>query len=150
MRFRYIELIRTGWGIALLVAPRTVLTQVPGVRVGRKALVVARILGARHLVQASLSGINPTPEILAAGVWVDTVHSLTALGLAVADHSRARAGVTDSVVAALWAGAGLHDLHTGKTPPPSHARRRDHLARTVFSVLPGGRFLMSRAHARPG
>ncbi|MDT5147120.1 MAG: hypothetical protein QOC58_1765 [Mycobacterium sp.] len=54
----------------------------------RKSLVVTRILGARHLVQAAFSGINPNPEVLAAGIWVDTVHSMTAFGLAAVDRRR--------------------------------------------------------------
>jgi hypothetical protein len=145
MRIRYIELIRAGWGVALLVAPRAVLNRVPGVRVERRALVVTRILGARHLVQASLSGIHPTPEILAAGVWVDAVHSFAAVGLAVVDRDRVRAGLADSIVAALWAGAGLHDLRAGDTPTNNHAGWRDDLARKVFGALPGGRWLMDQA-----
>lgn len=142
---RYLEVIRAGWGAALLAAPRAVLTGMRAVHVDRKALVVTRILGARQLVQAVLSGVNPTPEILAAGVWVDAVHSLTAFGLAVADRNRARVGVVDGLVAALWARFGLHNLHTGTAPPKAHARRRDRLARIVIGALPGGRGLMDQA-----
>lgn len=81
-------------------------------RVDRKALVVTRILGARHLFQALLSGINPSPEVLAAGIWVDAVHSMTAFGLAVVDWRRARGGMIDGVVAASWAWLGLRHLHS--------------------------------------
>lgn len=145
MGFRYLELIRAGWGVALLAAPRAVLIGVPGARLSRKALVVTRVLGIRHLVQASLSGVHPTPEILAAGVWVDVVHSLTALGLGVTDHRYVRAAIADSVVAAIWSAAGLFDLHTGKVPTDGRARLRDRLARGVFTALPGGRLLMNQA-----
>lgn len=144
MRFRYIEFARAGWGTVLLIAPRTVLARA-GLRTDRNALVVTRILGARHLAQATLSGANPTPEILAAGVWVDGVHSLTALGLAVVDRSRARAGVADAVVAALWAGLAAYDLRTGKVSQDDHARVRNRLARTVVGALPGGRMVMGQA-----
>lgn len=106
MKFRAIELIRAGWGGVLLAAPTEVLSRIHGVRVDRKAIVVTRILGARHLVQAASSGVDPGPEELAAGVWVDTVHSATALGLALVDRRRARGGVTDAVVAASWAFLG--------------------------------------------
>ncbi|EUA52984.1 hypothetical protein I550_4616 [Mycobacterium intracellulare 1956] len=92
MKFRAIELIRAGWGGVLLAAPTEVLSRIHGVRVDRKAIVVTRILGARHLVQAASSGVDPGPEELAAGVWVDTVHSATALGLALVDRRRAAAG----------------------------------------------------------
>jgi hypothetical protein len=148
MRLRYLELFRAGWGAVLLVAPDAVLTEVGGVQVDRKAIVVARILGGRQLVQAAFSGIRPSPEILAAGVWVDGVHALTAFGLALADRRRARIGVADGLVAASWAGLGLHDLRTGTTAPADG--RRDQLARTVIGRLPGGSRLMAvaaRAHS---
>jgi hypothetical protein len=145
MGFHYIELMRAGWGVALLLAPREVLSDVPGVPIGPKTLVVARILGIRHLVQACLSGARPTPEILAAGVWVDFVHSMTALGLAVTDHKHARAALADSVVAAVWCAAGFFDLQTGRFPTDRHVEIRDRLARSVFSRLPGGRILMNQA-----
>ena len=85
-RSRKIELLRGGWGAAMLVAPRQVM-QAMDVRVDAKSMVIGRILGARHLTQAALSGFRPSPEVLAMGVWVDTVHALTALALASADAS---------------------------------------------------------------
>lgn len=144
MKVRRIEIVRAGWGAALLAAPGVVLDRVHGVHVDHLSLVVARILGARHLTQALLSGINPTPEVLAAGVWVDTVHSVTAFGLAGVDRRRARAGVTDGVVAAAWAGLGLRHLHTGEVKT-STSGLRDRLARNVIGALPGGRGLMAQA-----
>ena len=146
MKVRRIELVRAGWGAVLLAAPGGVLSHIHGVEVDPKALVVTRILGARHVAQSLLSGLDPGPEILAAGVWVDTVHSLTALGLAVVDRRRARGGVTDAAVAALWAGAGWRHLHTGNART-TEVRGRDRLARTVVGALPGGRRLMARAQA---
>ncbi|OBH59844.1 hypothetical protein [Mycobacterium sp. E2479] len=146
MKIRVIEVVRALWGSALLVAPAEVLHHIHGVRVDRKALVVTRILGARHLTQALLSGINPSPEVLAAGVWVDSVHSATALGLAAVDRERARGGVTDALVAASWAILGWRHLRTGKARTDA-VRGRDRLARTVVGALPGGRGLMARAEA---
>lgn len=146
MKIRLIEVLRAGWGAALLTAPSQVLDHIHGVQVDRKALVVTRILGGRHLGQALLSGIDPGPEVLAAGVWVDTVHSITALGLAVLDQRRARGGLTDAVVAASWAALGWRHLHAGKARTDG-LRGRDRLARTVVGALPGGRGLMARARA---
>ncbi len=144
MKIRRIEILRAAWGVALLVAPAAVLTRVHKVHVDRPALVIARILGARHLAQALLSGINPTPEVLAAGVWVDTVHSVTAFGLAAVDRHRTRAGVTDGVVAAAWAGPGVRHLYTGQANTATTGIR-DRLARTVIGALPGGGRLMAQA-----
>lgn len=146
MKFRGFELVRAGWGAVLLAAPAEVLTRIHGVQVDRQALVVTRILGARHLVQASFSGLNPSPEVLAAGIWVDTVHSMTALGLAAVDRHRARGGIVDGLVAGLWAVVALRQLHRGNARTTS-LHRRDRLARTVVGALPGGRRLMARAQA---
>lgn len=146
MEIRAIELIRAGWGAVLLAGPGEVLEHIHGVRADRKALIVTRILGARHLTQALLSGVNPGPEVLAAGVWVDTVHSATALGLALVDRHRARGGVTDAIVAASWAVLGWRHLRAGKARTDG-VRGRDRLARTVVGALPGGRGLMARAQA---
>lgn len=146
MSLRAIELIRAGWGAVLLAAPAEVLSHLHGVQVDRKAIVVTRILGARHLAQALLSGVDPGPEVLAAGVWVDTVHSATALGLAAVDRRRARGGVTDAVVAASWAGLGWRHLRAGKART-DRVRGRDRLARALVGALPGGRALMAQAQA---
>lgn len=135
---RGVELLRGAWGLTLLTAPHLVLRAADGARADRKALVVTRILGARHLTQALLSGLRPSPEVLAMGAWVDAVHSLTAAGLAVTDPRRSRAGLTDTGVAAVWAGFGLHDLRRAAATPPEHQRRRDRMARAVLSVAPGG------------
>lgn len=144
MRIRAIELIRAGWGGVLLAAPAEVLSHIHGVRVDRKAIVVTRILGARHLAQAALSGVDPGPEVLAAGVWVDTVHSATALGLALVDRRRARGGVADAVVAASWAGLGWRHLRAGRARTGA-VRGRDRLAGAVLRALPGGRALAAQA-----
>ncbi|BBY05312.1 hypothetical protein [Mycobacterium noviomagense] len=144
MSFRWIEVARFLWGTTLLTAPRAVLSRLHGVDVDRNAVVVTRILGARHLVQASLSGLKPSPEVIAAGVWVDSVHSLTTLGLAVVNPHRARGGIFDTVVAAAWAIFGWHDLATAKTTAPPRQRRRDQLAQVVLPRLPGGKPLWAR------
>lgn len=138
MQHRAIEIGRAVWGAGLLAAPSSMLGTIHGLQVDTKSTVIARVLGARQLTQAGLSGIAPSPEILAMGVWVDVAHAATAFGLAVVDRSRARAGITDGVVALTWAGIGYRDLRGGTATPPSYDRRRDQLARTVLGLVPGG------------
>lgn len=105
-RARLVEAARGVWGAALLVAPRAVLTHVHGVRVDERSLVVARVLGARHLVQAGVTLVAPRPAGLALGVVVDVLHAATAAGLALVDPTRRRAGLVDTVSATVWAVAG--------------------------------------------
>lgn len=145
---RLAEVARAGWGAALLFAPRQVLTDVHGVAVDRTSLAVARALGARQLGQAVLSGSSPSPEVLALGVWVDSAHAATAVGLALTDRSRARAGLADTGIATAWALAGLLDLTHGRVPPPAHDRGRDRLARWTLGHLPGGQHLTAAARHR--
>jgi hypothetical protein len=147
--FRVIELGRAAWGAALLTAPRPVMSQVHHLQTDTKSLVTARILGGRHLAQAALSGIQPTPEVLAMGVWVDSVHALSAVGLALADGSRARAGLTDAAVAAAWAILGYRDLNKPRGTQPGHDRRRNQLACDVLRIAPGGTFLLRRVRRHP-
>lgn len=142
---RKIELIRGGWGAALLAAPVFVLKTVAAdPDPDRWAVNKARILGARHLLQATLSGRRPSSEVLAAGVWVDGVHAVTALLLAVVDRRRARLGIADAALAATWGGAGWHDL-TGPRTEPEHQRWRDSLARAVLRRVPAGQVVLRRA-----
>ena len=47
MRTRSVELLRAVWAVALLLAPRVVLCRVLGLKADPRALLVARILGAR-------------------------------------------------------------------------------------------------------
>jgi hypothetical protein len=115
--------------------------------VDTKSVMIARILGARQLTQAALSGFRPSPEVLAMGVWVDAVHASTALALAVIDPSRARAGLTDAAIAGIWAGAGYRDLARARAGPPSYQRRRDRLARIVLGVAPGRKLLLRQVNA---
>lgn len=153
MVLRRVELVRAAWGLSLLAAPRFVLTHVHHVDVDTKTLVVARILGARHLTQAALSGVNPSADVLAMGAWVDAAHSATALALAALDRTRARAGLSDAAVAALFGAAGYRDVPRFAPAAPGHDRRRDTLARIVLQHVPGGRALLTRvqppAHRRP-
>jgi len=140
---RRIELVRGAWGLVMVVAPRPLLSTVE--THGDRAMVwTGRVLGARHLTQAVLSGARPSPEGLAMGVWVDGVHALCALGLAVCSPSRTAAGLADAVAATGWAVAGYRDLVSPRAALPTHTGRRDALARRFLRALPGGVLLADR------
>ncbi len=142
--YRGIEIVRALWGAALLIDPDRVMRATDSGPVDAPSRVVARILGARQLVQAALSGLRPSPEVLAMGVWVDTVHALTACTLALSVRRRARAGYTDAAIAGVWAAAGYHELGRGRATPRAHQRRRDQLADLVLDHVPGGHLLRDR------
>lgn len=147
--WRTIEVVRAAWGAALLIGPGTMLKRMHRVQADSRTIAVARLLGGRHLTQAALSGIRPTPAVLALGVWADTAHASTALAFAAADRARARAAIIDAAIAFAWAAAGFRDLTEGRAPRPASERRRDQLARSVLQHLPAARPLLARVSLRP-
>lgn len=147
-KWRAIEIGRAAWGATLLLAPGSTLGRFHHLEVDTRSVVIARVLGARHLGQSVLSGLAPGPEVLALGVWVDAVHASTAFALAAADRRRARAGITDGLVALGWAAVGYRDLRRGVTPLPACDRRRDRLARWFLAIAPGGGSLLDVAQHR--
>lgn len=106
---RGVELARALWGAGLLLSPGKILRAL-GVEVDKRSVSTARVLGLRHLVQAGMSGIDPSRERLTLGVWTDSAHAATALALAMIDRARARAAVTDALVASAWAALGHRDV----------------------------------------
>lgn len=52
--------------------------EVGAAQVDRKSLLIARILGARQISKALLAGIDPSPQVLAMGVWGDLTHAASA------------------------------------------------------------------------
>jgi hypothetical protein len=143
---RRIELTRGAFGLALLCAPRWSLRNLHDIEVDTKSIAVARILGARQLAQAGLSGVNPSPEVLALGVWVDVAHGTTAAAVALLDRDRASAGLLNLATAGVWAAWGGVDLRRGPAMRPGgHERLRDRLAHWSLTRLPAGPSLLRPA-----
>jgi hypothetical protein len=113
MSHRRIEVLRGVWGLAGLAAPRRLLAVAGGDPDDQPSRAVMRILGARQLAQAGLSGLSPTPAVLAMGVWVDAAHAVSALGFAALRPAYARPALVDSAIAVGWAAFGYDDLRGG-------------------------------------
>lgn len=140
---RKIELARGAWGLAGLVVPRRVLASAGGDPDDQTSRVVMRVLGVRQVGQAVLSGVSPSPAVLALGVWVDSVHALTALGLAVFRRPYAAPALVDAAIASAWAAFGVDDLRSGGRHDDEQLRSR--LARDVLGLVPGGAALRQAA-----
>lgn len=102
------ELLRAGWGAACLLAPRHVYRGVEGKEPDERARRVLRVLGARHLLQATANGLRPTSLTLGAGSVVDGLHAATALAFGLADASRRRTVLLDAGIAGGWSAAAWH------------------------------------------
>jgi hypothetical protein len=148
MTNRKIEIARGLWGATLFTAPGLVLDVTGGDPDDRASRLVMRILGARQVTQAVLSGIGPTGPVLALGVWVDVAHATTSVALAVTERRYTRPAAVDASIATGWALAGLHALN--HHPPQSGEPRRSQLARTILAVLPRGRYLLAKVDAGNG
>lgn len=105
------ETVRAGYGVALLLAPGTMLrlcTRHPASPAARR---VTRLLGARHLLQAALtagtSGTGPGATRLGIGAAVDLAHAMSMAGLAIADRRVRAAAAADALVATTFAATGL-------------------------------------------
>lgn len=102
-----LPVVRAGYGTALLLAPDALLRPATGRPADARARGVARVLGARHLVQAAAVGVRPTPAVVALGAEVDVAHAASMLGLAALVRSRRRTGLLDGAVAAAFAAGGV-------------------------------------------
>jgi len=96
--------MRAAYGGALLAAPGAVLTAFGGRAGDDMAMVVARVLGTRHLLQALAQRSGALPRV---GALIDTIHAATMFALAASDGEHRSPAMIDGSVAAAMAGAGL-------------------------------------------
>ena len=96
---------RAAYGVALIALPRGTLG---GRRLGAEepdAILFARVLGARQLIEAGVLAWRPRRRVLLAGAAVDAAHSASMLALCALSPSRRRLAAANAAVAALLAAA---------------------------------------------
>ena len=98
--------LRAGYGVMLVAAPGTVIRLATGRPPGRRECRVARLLGARHMIQAAVSACAPVPGVLAAGAGADALHTASMIMLAAVDRGSRRAALTDALAESFFAAAG--------------------------------------------
>lgn len=104
---RALTLLRGAYGVTLLARPRELLADA-GLRTDAHALAFARVLGARHLVQALVLGGSAHP-LVRLGALVDGVHAATVLAWAALDEPHRRGLLVNAAVATALAVEGLHE-----------------------------------------
>lgn len=103
-----LQAVRAGYGGVLLIVPGPVIRVASGRPAGPRARVVARILGARHLLQAALTTAAASrPDALGAGAAVDLVHAASMAALALADRQVRRLTLSDALIETTFAAAGV-------------------------------------------
>lgn len=98
-------LIRFAYGATLLTAPGALIKLATGHPADARSRCVARVLGARHCLQAVLVSRSRAPIVPELAVAVDLLHALSMAGLAVFDHTNRRAEIIDGCVATTFASA---------------------------------------------
>jgi hypothetical protein len=99
--------LRCLYGAVLLLAPTRALAGLTRAPVDRRATTVARVLGARELVQAELVRRHPGRAAQLASAGVDGLHAATMFALAAADRDRRRLALHNGATAAVLAIASL-------------------------------------------
>ena len=107
-------LVRFAYGAALLAVPGG-LIELAGARpADARAKRVARVLGARHCLQAALVGRSRAPIAHVLAVPVDLLHALSMAGLATFDRTYRRAEIIDGGIATAFASAQVRALRRAR------------------------------------
>jgi hypothetical protein len=105
-----VTLGRVGYGVALVAVPG-LLIGLTGERLERRDCAVARVLGARHLLQAGVTAATQFTDpgnsiVLGGGAGVDLLHASTMVALGAVDSRVRRAALIDAGVETALAAAG--------------------------------------------
>lgn len=100
---RLAQLARIAYGTSLMIAPDALLRQEADDRVRT----IARILGARHLLQAALVPPGSRPRRLYLGAVVDGSHAATMAACALVSPTHRRLARRNALTALGFTAAGL-------------------------------------------
>jgi uncharacterized membrane protein (DUF4010 family) len=87
---RALDAVRVAYGAGLLLLPAGALERLARASLDTAAVRVARVLGARELLQAALLTASPSPRRRLAGAAVDALHAASMLAVARWSHRSAR------------------------------------------------------------
>ena len=104
-----VSVVRCGWGLLWLAAPRQVTAAVGG-SPDRATHAFVRVLGGRELLQGAVMLAVPTRPVLLVGSAVDAIHVTTMLALAAIDRKRRGPALANAATAASSALSGWHRI----------------------------------------
>ena len=99
---RPLAVVRAVFGALLVCFPEFLLRAAPHRQIDHPADAVARVLGARHLLEAALLGRSRSRRWILVSVVIDSIHAVTAVGFAVLDERHRRLALTNGVTAAVF------------------------------------------------
>lgn len=100
--------IRFTYGMVEATVPDVMSRRVAGRPLDRHERLAARVLGARHTLQAGAATVLASPTGYRLGAGVDALHALSMVGLAVVDRRRRRLALAETATASAMALAGLY------------------------------------------
>lgn len=103
--------VRGVWGLAELASPGAVFGRLSGLPLESQEVPVVRVLGARQVTQAVVSAVYPTTTVVALGVGVDGLHSLSMVGAGLAFPQYRRHALISAALAAGFGLAGWSAVH---------------------------------------
>jgi hypothetical protein len=134
---RWMSVVRAGYGAALLCVPGPMITAVTGAPASGRVRTVARVLGARQLVQAAVCGLAPGRRLVQAGAAADGLHSASMLALAGTEPTLRRALLADGAIASAFASVATISL--GRKPQALGGQEPGNLAEASrHRASPGG------------
>jgi hypothetical protein len=139
-----LQVARAGYGGALLIVPGPVIRLATGRPAGPRARAVARVLGARHLLQAALTvSAGPGSASLLVGAAVDLLHAASMAGLSLADRQARRLTLPDALIETTFAAAGVSAARAGQTTGQAGSQPRTGLVHWATSLSRTGARLCS-------
>ena len=100
-------MLRAAYGAALLALPARIVRAYGGDPTDGPTMVAARVLGARHLLQAIVTGDDPGRVRRVGGAIVDALHAASMFALAKVDPGRRKPALVDGSVAGAFSAAGF-------------------------------------------
>jgi hypothetical protein len=100
---RVLRIARAGYGVTLLAVPGQVVSVFGGDPTDATVTLMARVLGARHLLQALLMGRDPGAFRRYGAAFVDVMHAASMFGVAKVDAMRHKPALVDGSIAAAFA-----------------------------------------------
>jgi hypothetical protein len=108
---RSVTWLRAGVGAVLALFPGRVASAAEGRPATPRACLVTRVLGVRHLVQATLTFVAPQLLTPVRGALVDGAHTATAVLLAARSPRHRRAALMNAALAATFCGLDMARAH---------------------------------------
>jgi hypothetical protein len=103
---RLLTRVRVTYGTLLLLRPRLLTKAIPMSNIDGPVIAFARLLGARHLLEAAVLSRRRAPVWTLAGAAVDATHATTMVVLAVRRPIRRSLAIANALAAASLATAG--------------------------------------------